>query len=79
MSERPPDLTHLPDLRRKPEHGPVRSRRPIYQDLQPPCNDACPAGEPIQGWLALAQSGRRRRAAVHARFGAANHAVPQLC
>ena len=62
MSERSPDLTHLPDLHRKPEHGPVRSRRPIYQDLLPPCNHACPAGEPIQGWLALAQSGLYREA-----------------
>ena len=62
MSERSPDLTHLPDLHRKPEHGPVRSRRPIYQDLLPPCNHACPAGEPIQGWLALASAGQHREA-----------------
>jgi hypothetical protein len=39
------DLTQLPDLRHKPDHGPVRSRRPVYQDLLPPCNNACPAGE----------------------------------
>jgi NADPH-dependent glutamate synthase beta subunit-like oxidoreductase len=62
MSDRRPDLTQLPDLQRKPEHGPVRSRRPVYEDLLPPCNHACPAGEPVQGWLAHAQAGRYREA-----------------
>jgi len=62
MSDRQSDLTHLPNLHHKPEHGPVRSRRPIYQDLLPPCNHACPAGEPIQGWLAHTQAGRHREA-----------------
>jgi formate dehydrogenase (NADP+) beta subunit len=33
-------------------------RRPIYVDLQAPCNHACPAGENIQAWLDLAQAGR---------------------
>ena len=37
--------------------GPERDRRPVYVDLLPPCNDACPAGENIQGWLAAAQAG----------------------
>ena len=60
MSNQQSDLTQLPDLRRKPEHGPVRSRRPVYQDLLPPCNHACPAGEPVQAWLAHAQAGRYR-------------------
>jgi NADPH-dependent glutamate synthase beta subunit-like oxidoreductase len=62
MSDPRPDLTHLPDLRHKPDRGPVRSRRPVYQDLLPPCNHACPAGEPVQAWLALTQSGRHREA-----------------
>ena len=35
----------------------MRTRRPEYVDLLPPCNDACPAGENIQAWLAHAQSG----------------------
>ena len=35
----------------------MRTRRPEYVDFLPPCNDACPAGENIQAWLALAQSG----------------------
>ena len=37
--------------------GPVRSQRPVYKDFLPPCNNACPAGENIQAWLALVQSG----------------------
>jgi len=47
------DLTPLPDLlQQTPFAGPVRTRRPVYVDLLPPCNNACPAGEDIQGWLA---------------------------
>lgn len=38
--------------------GAVRTKRPQYVDFLPPCNNACPAGEDIQGWLALAQEGR---------------------
>lgn len=37
--------------------GPSRSRRPAYVDFFPPCNNACPAGENIQSWLAFAQEG----------------------
>jgi NADPH-dependent glutamate synthase beta subunit-like oxidoreductase len=37
--------------------GATRSRRPVYRDFLPPCNHACPAGEDIQAWLALAQAG----------------------
>ncbi len=47
------DLTPLPDLLHgAPAAGPVRTRRPVYVDLLPPCNNACPAGENIQAWLA---------------------------
>jgi NADPH-dependent glutamate synthase beta subunit-like oxidoreductase len=42
--------------------GPVRTQRPAYQDFLPPCNNACPAGENIQAWLALAQAGQFERA-----------------
>ena len=52
-------MTSPPDLR---SHGvgagPTRQRRPVYVDLLPPCNNACPAGENIQAWLALAQAGK---------------------
>ena len=56
------DMTPLVDLTRGKGAGPVRQRRPIYVDLLPPCNNACPAGENIQAWLALAQAGRYREA-----------------
>jgi NADPH-dependent glutamate synthase beta subunit-like oxidoreductase len=42
--------------------GPVRIQRPVYVDLLPPCNAACPAGEDIQGWLALAKAGHHEAA-----------------
>jgi formate dehydrogenase beta subunit len=42
--------------------GPARQQRPLYVDKLPPCNAACPAGEDIQGWLALAQAGKFRAA-----------------
>ncbi len=37
--------------------GAKRTRKPVYMDFLPPCNHACPAGEDIQAWLALAQEG----------------------
>ena len=57
MATRRFDLTPLVDLLATPGTGPTRSHRPLYVDLLPPCNHACPAGENIQGWLELARSG----------------------
>jgi NADPH-dependent glutamate synthase beta subunit-like oxidoreductase len=37
--------------------GSWRTVRPVYVDRLPPCNDACPSGENIQGWLFHAESG----------------------
>ena len=37
--------------------GSWRTLRPVYVDRLPPCNERCPAGENIQGWLAHAESG----------------------
>ena len=52
------DLTQRADLTRHGRGtGALRTRRPAYVDFLPPCNNACPAGENIQAWLALAQSG----------------------
>ena len=63
MSDRPRDVTALPDLRHgPPSAGPVRERRPVYVDLMPPCNAGCPAGENIQAWLAHAVDGRHEQA-----------------
>jgi formate dehydrogenase beta subunit len=56
------DFTPVIDLLREKGTGPVREQRPIYVDLMPPCNHACPAGENIQAWLDLAQAGKYREA-----------------
>ena len=37
--------------------GSWRTVRPEYVDRLPPCNDACPSGENVQGWLFHAESG----------------------
>lgn len=42
--------------------GSWRTERPVYVDRLPPCNNACPAGEYIQGWLYHAESGDYPRA-----------------
>lgn len=54
MSTQQTDLTRPPDLTHERR---LRTHRPVYVDLMPPCNDACPAGEDIQSWLALARAG----------------------
>ncbi len=57
------DITPLPDLAHgHAVTGPVRSRRPVYVDLLPPCNAGCPTGEDVQAWLALAEAGRTEEA-----------------
>lgn len=56
------DLTPLVDLLAEPGTGPYRVRRPVYRDLLPPCNHACPAGERVQTWLAHATAGHYREA-----------------
>jgi 2-oxoacid:acceptor oxidoreductase delta subunit (pyruvate/2-ketoisovalerate family) len=40
--------------------GSWRYMRPLYADKMPPCNDACPAGEDIVGYLDLIRQGRYR-------------------
>jgi NADPH-dependent glutamate synthase beta subunit-like oxidoreductase len=37
--------------------GSWRVERPLYVDLLPPCNNACPAGENVQRWLYDAEDG----------------------
>lgn len=57
------DITQLPDLSSGTGRvTPVRSRTPIYVDLLPPCNNACPAGENIQEWLRLIKNGQAEAA-----------------
>jgi NADPH-dependent glutamate synthase beta subunit-like oxidoreductase len=63
MSHPPRELTPLPDLLHGAAlAGPVRTRRPIYADLLPPCNAGCPAGENIQAWLASTRAGEHEQA-----------------
>jgi NADPH-dependent glutamate synthase beta subunit-like oxidoreductase len=62
MERARPDLTSPPELTRRHGTGAARTRRPVYRDLLPPCNHACPAGENVQAWLALAQERRFREA-----------------
>jgi len=58
----PHDMSQPPDLRQKHGTGAARLQRPDYVSLLPPCNNACPAGENIQAWLAHAQAGHHREA-----------------
>ena len=52
------DLTPLAPLGlARLRSGPVRTQRPVYVDLLPPCNAGCPAGENIQAWLAHVKAG----------------------
>ncbi len=62
MSPTSNDLTTQPDLGREEGTGPFRVRRPVYVDLLPPCNNACPAGENIQAWLSEIEGGRDEEA-----------------
>ncbi|MBL8415221.1 MAG: NAD(P)-binding protein [Propionivibrio sp.] len=45
--------------------GSWRTERPVYIDRLPPCNNQCPAGEDIQGWLFHAESGNYEKAWQH--------------
>ena len=45
--------------------GSWRTERPVYLDKLPPCNNQCPAGEDIQGWLFHAESGNYEAAWRH--------------
>ena len=65
MSNKQVDRTAVVDLLHAHPMGPLRARRPVYVDLLPPCNAACPAGEDIQGWLAHAQAGDYEKAWRH--------------
>ena len=56
------DLAGVPNLAEQTSMaGPIRSRRPLYADILPPCNAGCPAGENIQAWLAHVEAGDAAR------------------
>ena len=57
------DITRPSDLQAHAAGtGALRTQIPLYVDMLPPCNNACPAGENIQAWLAFAQEGRYEEA-----------------
>jgi NADPH-dependent glutamate synthase beta subunit-like oxidoreductase len=62
MTDKPTEMTRPLDLTHERRTGPFRTQRPLYVDLLPPCNNACPAGEDIQAWLSHAQAGRFKEA-----------------
>jgi 2-oxoacid:acceptor oxidoreductase delta subunit (pyruvate/2-ketoisovalerate family) len=55
--ERPFAITLDVGSSRSNHTGSWRVERPVYVDRLPPCNNACPADENIQGWLYEAESG----------------------
>ena len=55
-------ITLDPGSSRANHTGSWRTSRPVYVDRLPPCNQKCPAGEDVQGWLALAEEERHREA-----------------
>ena len=57
MPNKPFAITLKPGTSLNNLTGSWRSARPVYLDRLPPCNNACPAGENIQGWLFHAESG----------------------
>jgi 2-oxoacid:acceptor oxidoreductase delta subunit (pyruvate/2-ketoisovalerate family) len=57
MSDNPFAITLKPGTSLANLTGTWRTERPVYLDRLPPCNNACPAGENIQGWLFHAESG----------------------
>jgi formate dehydrogenase beta subunit len=59
---RNPDLTLPPELQSIRGTGPVTQFRPRYQNLLPPCNQSCPAGENIQSWLSHVEAGEYEQA-----------------
>ena len=55
--EKPFAITLNPGSSLANHTGSWRTERPVYVDRLPPCNQQCPAGEDIQGWLFHAESG----------------------
>lgn len=58
MAIKLPEMTQTLALTTRKGVGSLRWQKPQWVNFLPPCNHACPAGENIQAWLALAQAGR---------------------
>jgi len=62
MEQKPFAITLNPASSLANHTGNWRTMRPIYVDHLSPCNQACPAGENIQGWLYEAEEGKYEQA-----------------
>ncbi len=62
MERKPFAITLDPTSSLANHTGNWRTMRPIYLDHLPPCNQGCPAGENIQGWLYEAEEGKYEEA-----------------
>ena len=62
MKQKPFAITLDPGSSLANHTGSWRTVRPVYVDRLPPCNDACPAGENIQGWLFHTEAGEYEQA-----------------
>lgn len=62
MERKPFAITLNPASSLANHTGNWRTMRPIYVDHLPPCNQGCPAGENIQGWLYEAEEGKYEQA-----------------
>ena len=65
MMDKPFAITLNPGSSLANHTGSWRTSRPVYLDRLPPCNNQCPAGEDIQGWLFHAESGNYEKAWRH--------------
>ncbi|MCC7312024.1 MAG: NAD(P)-binding protein [Sulfuritalea sp.] len=65
MMDKPFAITLNPGSSLANHTGSWRTARPVYLDRLPPCNNQCPAGEDIQGWLFHAESGNYEAAWRH--------------
>ncbi len=57
MERKPFAITLDPNSSLANHTGNWRNMRPVYGEHLPPCNQTCPAGENIQGWLFHAEAG----------------------
>jgi 2-oxoacid:acceptor oxidoreductase delta subunit (pyruvate/2-ketoisovalerate family) len=62
MTHLPFAVTLRPASSRANRTGSWRTQRPVYTDLRPPCEEACPASEDVRGWLHDVQDGEYERA-----------------
>lgn len=62
MERKPFAITLNPDSSLANHTGNWRTMRPVYGEHLPLCNQVCPAGENVQGWLYHAEEGEYQKA-----------------